>query len=386
MKTRYLILISLFSLVCFSGIVTAYDQAIYVDYSFTCKDSMDVWADLVNDDEGNDFLYPRDIIEEAILVAPATERDLYLNRLFCVTNTSCIPDNAIITEVLFFMKLIPSAEIRYLIMLGNNDGYESPNNAFYNNFENIILTDNTISYTDYFEHGLRNSDDSTNYSWFNKTGITTLCFREYASDYLVTEPRDKVYIHAVTEQELWFEYDPYFLVTYTLPSCDSTNITMYENIVNATGYHNYTYNSTTGFNVWANYTGNESSASCEGIVWVNYSDSNVTFNVSVDKSDDSNTSSYMINEDNWLYLSALSLSPELMLITLLGLFFYFAEKRKSFVLYMIVTLIALPSGIYFLGWEEAMTSKLIGVAIFMFSIYCAGLSLAYGLKGQESKD
>jgi hypothetical protein len=42
------------------------------------------------------------------------------------------------------------------------------------------------------------------------------------------------------------------------PECNSTNLTMYENINNCTGDHNSTYNSTTGWSVWANYTGNSS--------------------------------------------------------------------------------------------------------------------------------
>jgi hypothetical protein len=111
---------------------------------------------------------------------------------------------------------------------------------------------------------------------------------------------------------------------------------MYENIINATGTHQSKYNNHTGWKVWANYTGNNSGTGCTGIVWVNYSDTNLSFNVSVNKTDNSNTSSYSINEDNWLNLLTGSImfdDSQLFLFILLTLWIYFLkeylDKRNS---------------------------------------------------------
>jgi hypothetical protein len=47
------------------------------------------------------------------------------------------------------------------------------------------------------------------------------------------------------------------------PECNSTNLSMYEDIINATGTHESSYDPDTGWNVWANYTGNASTGECD---------------------------------------------------------------------------------------------------------------------------
>jgi hypothetical protein len=93
----------------------------------------------------------------------------------------------------------------------------------------------------------------------------------------------------------------YFATSCPCGSTNSTNLTKHFNLINVTGSLDSIYNSLTGWDIWANYTGNVTGG-CSGIVWVNYSDMNISFNVSVDKATDANTSNYSINLTNWLYI------------------------------------------------------------------------------------
>lgn len=118
--------------------------------------------------------------------------------------------------------------------------------------------------------------------------------------------------------------DVYVWTNYT---GNTTPITQYENIVDATGTHAYIL-TLTGYKDWANYTGIGSG--CSGVVWVNYTDKNITFNVSVNKTDDSNTSTYTILEDFWLYLgSTISLDAFTLLLVYLFAILYFVYSNKT---------------------------------------------------------
>ena len=121
-------------------------------------------------------------------------------------------------------------------------------------------------------------------SWFNDSVIDTL-------ETILSI--DSQYINTTTCNDVSFSGSNY------------TNITDGNSWFNVTSNWQYNWLSNT-FQEWLNET-HHFITGCTGIVWVNYTDANITFNVSVNKSDDSNTSTYEIQEDNWLYLSGLEL-------------------------------------------------------------------------------
>jgi hypothetical protein len=386
MRKMYLVLLGLLAVLCLCYCVHANSQYI------TIYDDLDVYQKRENFPAGWSLLCS-EVTESDYVDYSSNGGDMThvsgefqtIGRSWYRFNTTYLPDNAIVLNASLFTTCSNSNQSTVIVVESTMDW------SHYTETSQFGSLNKNKPYSDESEihQSSINEIELTDISFINVSDYSDICIIDYYYDYLCNEPSGRdTFLNKVryNEHSKYLER-PQLFIEYEIeecPSCNNTNITLYENIINATGSHESKYNSSTGWKVWANYTGNTSIGSCEGIVWINFTDSNLTFNVSVDKSDDSNTSSYTINEDNWLYLSALSLSPELTLITLLGMFFYFAEKRKSFVLYMLTSLIALPAGIYFLGWEVELTSKLIGLAIFMFSIYCAGIALAYGLRGQES--
>lgn len=96
------------------------------------------------------------------------------------------------------------------------------------------------------------------------------------------------------------------------------------------GYFTWFYND--DYNYWVN----TSSGGCYGIVWINYTDVNLTFNVSYNKATNANTSSYkiyavqsvmFITGNNLAYTSTMGASLPLVL----GLFFKHRKKKKKIV-------------------------------------------------------
>lgn len=148
------------------------------------------------------------------------------------------------------------------------------------------------------------------FDWANYTGNFTsiTLINSYVNSSLIHE-----YILNSTGYYVWANSTGY----------NGLNIT--ENLANLTGGYVAVWNGTSWL-VWNNYTGNI--VGCSGIVWVNYSDINLSFNVSIDKATNANTSSYNINEDNWLNLASTLIfdNSQIFLFLLVALWTYFITK------------------------------------------------------------
>jgi len=108
----------------------------------------------------------------------------------------------------------------------------------------------------------------------------------------------------------------------------SSAIVLYQNIVNATGTHEYVYSDFMEYyKVWANYTGNETGGDCE-LKYLNFTDNNITINITYWGCNSTNTSNYEVNEDNWLSLAGTLLfdNSQVFLLLIVGLWLYFLSK------------------------------------------------------------
>jgi hypothetical protein len=143
-------------------------------------------------------------------------------------------------------------------------------------------------------------------------------------------------VNCTSNSDIYYSYLTGWLIylnyTGNTTNCNSNNLTLYENIINATGTHQSLYNPLTGWKVWANYTGNVTIGNCSGIYWFNYTDDNVTINISFNKQTDSFIDDYAINEDNWLYLAGALLldNSQFFIIILLSLWLFFVSKYLEY--------------------------------------------------------
>lgn len=343
MRKLYLILIGLCALLCFCYCVNA-DESINIkvlEDGTTGVSNADNYDEVCQAEYGGKAVYdstnPSQFASSWII-------DGYYSgyRYYICFDTENIPDDAIITSGHIIIRSYSyNSDWIYRIVVVQSW-------IDCGDFENLVNYYDDIDKNNQYSNQFRiTSDDEyyyiplNNLSWLNKESNSQCAFIDYDHDLSCTPP-DGIYATGIYNDEWDVNYyRPQLVVNYTIDA-----------------------------------------GSCEGVVWVNFTDSNMTLNVSVDKSDDSNTSSYAINEDNWLYTSALSLAPELMLIIFLSFFFYFAEKKKSFVLYCITTVIALIAGVYYLGWEIELSNRVIGIALILFSVYTSFLALANALNKQ----
>jgi uncharacterized protein YciI len=148
-------------------------------------------------------------------------------------------------------------------------------------------------------------------------------------------PGNKFYADAVSviiTSTFYGNMTQYPLGTGECPPCNSTNLTMHQNIVNATGWHNSTYDNATGWTVWANYTGN--ATECPSTVLMLFNNSvNTTGNI---------TTSYdsVSGWKVWVNLSGMGSIIErvtgtsgiiyaVMTLFFIGAFYIFMKKRKK---------------------------------------------------------
>lgn len=152
---------------------------------------------------------------------------------------------------------------------------------------------------------------------YNDTGNTfSYSFNRFNTDYYIV-----AWSYNTTYCAFSGDYDSYY------HSPCSNEIVIYETIINCTGTLNYTYNNNLGYNITANYTGNTSL--CSGIYWFNYSDNNITINISFNKQTDNyDNTNYAINEDNWLYLAGALLldNAQFFTVILLSIWLFFVFK------------------------------------------------------------
>lgn len=186
----------------------------------------------------------------------------------------------------------------------------------------------------------------------------------------------------IGDWEIWANY------TGNASSCPDTNsgITLYSNIINATGTLEYSNNSGI-YTVWANYTGNTSGCGGCPDYWFNYSDDNITISVFVNCSSQSNSSSYSVNEDNWLFISGFSIEAGelgiLFVFLLFSIAFYIdREEKKNIwkpILFFLDVPIALATGIFYMTNVQYSVHWWIGIFMFMFAVILAMSGLYYGL-------
>lgn len=175
----------------------------------------------------------------------------------------------------------------------------------------------------------------------------------------------------VTGWELWLNYTGL-----------TTPIHLLENLLNVTGTHEYFLNDT-GYYVFANYTGIGGVCPSD-LYYFNYSDENITINVTVNCSALTNTSNYTINDNNWLNMaSAIMLdNSQLFLFILLSLWIYFVSKylvrRTSVALALAQFLIMIPLNIIFISISFAYPFGFALVFIIpVISIYFVADALFY---------
>jgi hypothetical protein len=87
---------------------------------------------------------------------------------------------------------------------------------------------------------------------------------------------------------------------------------------------------------------NSTGGGCYGIVWINGSNFNLTWNISIDKSNDSNTTNFTINDDNWLDIASLDFSPSMMIFSIWAFLFYLWHKSESDEMTMLLALLLVP--------------------------------------------
>lgn len=140
---------------------------------------------------------------------------------------------------------------------------------------------------------------------------------------------------------------------------NKTNLYLFENIFNATGFHNYTINST-GYTVFANYTGNYS-------------------NVSMDCN----------SSDLWLYLGAMLTfdTGQFFLLILIGLWSYFIYlyyREKEVIFTFCIICCGLPLGIIISG-VAYYNSYPFGYLISFILILISFLIPTYGMYQKNKK-
>jgi len=184
-----------------------------------------------------------------------------------------------------------------------------------------------------------------------------------------------------------YELNSYYVNETVCPDCcpNSSLYDIYNISLNSESWVNITLNS--WFNnspcdlehnyVLNNQFINSSGGGCSFPIWVRYRDDNISINTNVSDCDGTNTTAYKINDDNWIYIAAFDVAPHIMLFIVLTFFFYFGEKKKSLVLLMLSSVVALVTGVYYAGWEVAVTDRVIGIALILFSLYCGFLGLYY---------
>jgi hypothetical protein len=179
----------------------------------------------------------------------------------------------------------------------------------------------------------------------------------------------------------WFVYMNF---TGDCATCNSTALTIHNNTVNVTGGYESHYDIYTGWDVYMNYTG--VGGVCEGIYWFNYSDENVTINISFNKGTDTYVDDeYEINEDNWLWLSGFDLETGILGIVTVMVFFGFAINHAkdgkgenyiiSAVLCIFATVMSLATGVHYLGFERNSIEWFAGITFFLFATFTSFLSL-----------
>lgn len=163
-------------------------------------------------------------------------------------------------------------------------------------------------------------------------------------------------------------------------SIDSTLLWVLTNILYAYEWNGTNANFLTTHNV-QEYAVNITGGSCDGMVYVNYTDDNLSIWVTVNKTDNSNTTEYSINEDNWLFMAGMNLEPQLLLfIAILTLLWIGAFKEDLIIGFLCcysAGFTSLTAMIIDINVDIIDNNLLIVYAILMFISFAIGTYKAY---------
>jgi hypothetical protein len=143
-----------------------------------------------------------------------------LSRLFLPTDTSGIPDSAIITDAVFYLSTngqLPGARTITLILTTQSD----PTTLAIGDYDNLTLDSpvegaSRVNITANSTIGL--TMNSSGLSWINKTGYTLLGIREGSKDIDNVEPVDNAGTYIKASQDATIGLRPRLDVTYSLPT------------------------------------------------------------------------------------------------------------------------------------------------------------------------
>lgn len=121
---------------------------------------------------------------------------------------------------------------------------------------------------------------------------------------------------------------------------------------------------------------------CDFPIYVNYSDANLTINVTINDCAGTNTTNVTIDEDALLWIAGWLNDNTGFILLAIGLFFWFAENKSDMVLYWITSFIAMTGSIWYLtaySYNILGLETWIGISLMLFGLYCIYLGFRYGI-------
>lgn len=202
--------------------------------------------------------------------------------------------------------------------------------------------------------------DVSFYALIEINGFTYLGLRS-DNDIDANEPRNGEYIILNAEESA---NEPYLKICYI----NRTEIAQ-----------NYSFDSST----WFNATNGSSYANCS--VWWDYYWDNDSFVIGGNNSvvaGGNITGSIVDNtSEDWLWISGLDFEGGVLGLVVLSLFFYFAERKEDYALYILTFVIAMGTMYYYFGQGGIYSVEwFTGLALLLFGMYSLYLSIYYGMK------
>jgi hypothetical protein len=237
---------------------------------------------------------------------------------------------------------------------------------------NIQFFNNTINVTGKYEYSY---NINTGYKiYMNFTGKPVICDNTSIQFFNNTVNVTGKYEYSYNTNT---GYKIYMNFTGKTITCGNTSINIYNNTVNVTGKHEYYYDFNTGFHIWLNYTGLTGNDTCSYPYYFNYSDNNITINITILGCNNVKLDNSIINEDNWFNLMGFLTfdNSQFFIILLLILWVYFIDKiyitrfnEKIFVYGQMFISLPLCIILGFLSLEYVLGYSIV-LVIFFISLY-----------------
>lgn len=120
--------------------------------------------------------------------------------------------------------------------------------------------------------------------------------------------------------------------------------------------------------------------------YINFSDGNVTVNITITGCGIHTIDNATVNDDNWLLINGFSLEPQVLIILLISVFFFFAEKKEDVMLAMFTSFFSMIGGFYFLTVDPfniVSINTWAGLVFMMFALYSLFVGLNYYVKNRR---